>query len=92
MNIKLKKYAIVQVIWRDIVQISAKWEDGETFSEKTQDVDGTSINSSVGHYISRSKKYIHIAQSLSKDRKTFGEVIIIPFGCIEKINEFKSKS
>jgi len=89
---KLKQYTKVEVVWRDIVQVSGTWEEGDKVDEEEQDIDGSSIHSSIGHYISRSKQYIHIAQNLSKDRKTFGEVIVIPFGCIEKITELKSKS
>ena len=74
---KLKK---VHVTWIDSAAAARQWIDKEELMT-------VAVCSSVGFLLERTRRHILIAQSYSDTQ--YGQVLVIPAGCIRKVKRLR---
>lgn len=74
---KFQKYDILVVSWLDIVSES-KWHN----KEEVENAEAVSVKT-IGFFLDNKKRQLRIAHSIAKDGDC--DVTVIPYGCINKI-------
>lgn len=76
---KFKPFTELRVFWKDIVQ-DATWQS-------STDKCGSVMVKTVGMFVKNKKRDLILCHSITNDGEY--DTLVIPFGCIEKIEEIK---
>jgi hypothetical protein len=75
------KYRVVEVVWTDTASDRQGWQPVD--NEHSQPL--TPEMRSVGYFLKRTKRFVHICQSVAPGMEQTAERLTIPAGCVVSV-------